>query len=46
MDAMKAKKAPKEKQFTIKVRSPVLGDQTVTISNLGTIEMLKTNYIS
>ena len=79
MDAMKSKKAPKEKQLTvsthhittfcmclptliednrrqcallfidleqIKVRSPALGDQKVIISNLATIEMVKTNYLS
>ena len=28
------------------MRSPALGDQVVVISNLGTIEMVKTNYLS
>lgn len=46
MDAMKSKKAPKEKQLTLKVRSPVLGDQQITVSNLSSVEMTKQAYLS
>lgn len=45
MDAMKAKKAPKEKNITIKVRNVALGDKNVVISNSSTIEQVKEAYI-
>jgi len=41
MAAMKAKKAPKEKQITIKIRCPQLGDASVTCSILCSIQQLK-----
>lgn len=45
MDAMKAKKAPAEKNITIRVRNPMLGDKDVVCSNLSTIEQVKTLYL-
>lgn len=45
MDAMKAKKAPAEKNITIKVRNPVLGDKDVQCSILSTVERVKELFL-
>lgn len=46
MDAMKAKKAPADKQITIKVRNVVLGDHDILCSILSSVEQVKTLYLA
>lgn len=45
MDAMRNKKAPKEKELNIKIRNPKAGDQTVVCSNSLTIYQVKEHYL-
>lgn len=45
MDALKARKAPTEKNIIIKVRNAALGDKDVVCSVLSSIEQVKAQYL-